>query len=176
MRMFDACAGLGGASAAMRQRGWDVLTLDVDPAFGCDVTADLLTYHYDGPPVDLAWFSVPCDEFARLSMPWTRARLPVGFEPSMALVNAARRLIAEIQPRFWVIENVRGAVPYLGQPQAKVGPFHLWGTFPDVGQPRLNARKKESMSSSARAERAMIPYGLSEAMALAVESAMEFAL
>lgn len=31
--MLDLCAGLGGASAAMRERGWRVITLDADPAY-----------------------------------------------------------------------------------------------------------------------------------------------
>lgn len=179
MRMIDAFAGLGGASQAMRARGWDVLTVDNNPAFECDVTADILDWHYTGPlPVDLGWFSVPCPEFARLSMPWTRRNLPTGFKPSMDLYNAARRLIAEIQPRYWVIENVRGAVPYFGRPAAIVGPFYLWGHFPPLGKPMLNMRQKESYSSKQQAERAMIPYALSEAVALACERAMklEFAL
>ena len=37
MRMLDICAGLGGASQVMRARGWDVVTLDYDPAFECDI-------------------------------------------------------------------------------------------------------------------------------------------
>lgn len=176
MLMLDICAGLGGASQAMRARGWDVLTLDYDAAFECDVTADIRTWHYTGPRPDLIWCSPPCDDFARHWMPWQRKRLPADSRPSLELVNACKRLIAEVQPRYWVIENVRGAVPYLGQPQTVVGPFHLWGHFPNVGQPTLGGRKKESYSSKQKAERAKIPAALSEAMALAVERSLEFAL
>jgi hypothetical protein len=35
----------------------------------------------------------------------------------MALVEATRRVIAECDPTFWCMENVRGAVPWLGQPR-----------------------------------------------------------
>lgn len=42
LRMLDLFAGLGGASAAMCERGWDVVTVDADPAFGCTHTANLL--------------------------------------------------------------------------------------------------------------------------------------
>lgn len=164
--MLDLCAGLGGASQAMKEREWSVITLDNDPRFECDITADLLAWHWHGPTPDLLWISPPCTEFARESMPWCRT----GTTPDLSLVEAARRLVAEIQPRFWVLENVRGAMPYLGKPREIHGPFYLWGSFPPLGRPRLNMRHKESYSSKQRAERAMIPRALSEAVAVAVES------
>jgi hypothetical protein len=172
MLMIDVCAGLGGASQAMRDRGWDVLTVDLDPAFGTDVVADVRTWQYSGPTPDLMWMSPPCDEFAREWMPWSKTGRP----PSMELVDACRRLVREIGPRWWVLENVRGAVPYLGRPRAIVGPFYLWGVFPPLGAPRLNMRKKESMSSSWAAERAKIPYALSLSVALAVEGTIALPL
>src|SRR5688500_15421118 len=46
---LDLCCGLGGASSAWRDRGWDVTTLDADPRFDADVTADVRTWKYDGP-------------------------------------------------------------------------------------------------------------------------------
>lgn len=166
MMMLDICAGLGGASQVMRERGWIVVTLDNDPRFGCDITANLSTWQYTGPTPDLLWISPPCTEFARESMPWCRT----GNTPDLSLVEAARRLVGEIRPRYWILENVRGAVPYLGQPREIHGPFYLWGYFPPLGRPRLAMRPKESYSSKQQAERAMIPRALSEAVAVAVES------
>lgn len=163
--MLDLCAGLGGASQAMRDRGWDVVTLDNDPRFGCDITADLSTWHYHGPRPDLVWISPPCTEFARESMPWCRT----GALPDMTLIAAARRIVVEIGPRYWILENVRGAVPYLGPAREIHGPFFLWGYFPSLGRPLLRMRPKESYSSDQRAERAMIPRALSEAVAAAIE-------
>jgi hypothetical protein len=164
--MLDLCSGLGGASQAMRERGWTVITLDNDPRFGCGITADLLTWQWHGPAPDLVWASPPCTEFSRESMPWCRT----GNVPDMRLVEAARRLVEAIRPRYWVLENVRGAMPYLGPPREIHGPFYLWGYFPALGQPRLCMRPKESYSSKQAAERAMIPRALSEAVAVAVES------
>lgn len=49
--MLDLCCGLKGASAAMRDRGWEVVR---------------------GRRPDLVWASPPCTEFSRESMPWTK--------------------------------------------------------------------------------------------------------
>jgi hypothetical protein len=149
----------------MRERGWHVVTLDNDPRFQCDITADLRSWQYAGPRPDLLWASPPCQEFSRESMPWCKT----GDVPYLGLVEAVRRLVMEIQPRYWILENVRGAVPYLGQPREIHGPFYLWGYFPPLGRPRLAMKHKESYSSRQPAERAMIPRALSRAVALAVE-------
>ncbi len=171
MRVLDLFAGLGGASAAMVARGWDVVTVDNDPRFDCTHTADLTHWIYSGPPVDLVWASPPCTEFSRESMPWKRT----GKTPSLTLVEAARRVIAEVRPQWWVIENVRGATryltPLLGEPRS-YGPFFLWGVFPAF---RCRVRFfKERLSSTQKAERAKVPFALSLALAKACESQVEF--
>jgi site-specific DNA-cytosine methylase len=165
--MLDLFAGLGGASQAMRARGWDVVTVDSDPRFGCDVTADLSAWSWTGRRPDLVWASPPCTEFSRESMPWCRTGNP----PSLDLVRAALRVVRECDPTWWVLENVRGATrhlnPLLGEPQSSHGPFFLWGRFPP-----LRSRVKpflERLSSQRRAERAKVPYRLSEELARACE-------
>jgi hypothetical protein len=146
-----------------------VVTLDYDPTFGCDITADLTTWHYTGPTPDLLWISPPCTEFARESMPWSRTGNP----PDLTLARAARRLVGEIGPRFWVVENVRGAVrwfrPLFGPPRQIVGPFFLWGVFPPLGVDMRGFKHKESYPSSRPDLRAMVPHTLSLALAVAVE-------
>lgn len=169
MLMLDLFAGLGGASAAMRDRGWEVVTVDVDPAFGCTVTADLSAWSWTGRRPDLVWASPPCTEFSREIMPWCRTGKP----PSLDLVRAAVRVINECDPTWWVLENVRGAcrwlLPVLGDHRASYGPYFLWGRFPPFAC-QVRKRNKESMSSSWKAERARIPYEVSEALARACET------
>ena len=82
MLMVDLGAGLKGASQAMKERGWEVITLDIDPRFNCTITADVLTWNpldvwrmTSARQIDLLWFSMPCDEFSRESMPWSRTYL-----------------------------------------------------------------------------------------------------
>ena len=87
----------------------------------------------------------------------------------MSIYQTCLRIIAEVNPRYWVIENVIGAVKYFGQYRTHFGPFYLWGNFPDLGRIELNYRKKESMSSTAAAERAIIPLQISRAIANAIE-------
>lgn len=171
MRMLDLFSGLGGASRAMVDAGWEVITVDNNPAFNPTICADILTWNYQGPPVDLLWASPPCQEFTRKSMPWLKKNHPE--EPSLELLKATIRIIGEVKPRYWVIENVRGAIPYfrpfLGEPTKRSGPRILWGEFPPIDpEPvwkyieRHPSKKKRTMDA------AKIPYNLSRALCRAL--------
>ncbi len=163
--MLDLCCGLKGASAAMSERDWRVITLDNDPQFKPDVLADISGWSYQGDRPDLVWASPPCSEFSRESFPWTRT----GKRPDMTVYLACRRIIAEVHPRFWIIENVRGAVPYFGKYVYVRFPYYLWGTFPELGRFTLRRRYKDNFASGDKANRAKIPHDLSLAVAQAVE-------
>jgi site-specific DNA-cytosine methylase len=176
MLMLDLCSGLGGASQAMRDRGWEVVTLDNDARFQPTIVADLRAWAWYGARPDLIWLSDPCTEFSRESMPWCRT----GASPDLSIVLAGLRVIREATPRYWVRENVRGSIPWvrdiLGAPRERHGPFFLWGSFPSPGVPHMRVRGKERYSSAQRAERARVPYALSTALATAIEGQMELAL
>jgi hypothetical protein len=168
--MLDLFAGLGGASAAMLDRGWDVVTVDADPAFGCTHTADLLTWSHDGTPVDLVWASPPCTEFSRDFLPWLKGKYP---PPSLDLARAALRIIEEVRPLWWVVENVAGAVrhltPLFGRQPHRYGHAFLWGEYPPPGRVRVSPHK-ERLPSRRKAERSRVPYEISLALARACEA------
>jgi hypothetical protein len=171
MLMLDLCCGLGGASAAMRERGWTVITLDIDPVFKPDIVADLREWSWTGSQPDFIWISPPCTDFARDHLPWIKTDRA----PDMSTARAAQRIVREVQPANWAVENVVGALryfnPIFGPPRHMQRPYFLWGQFPPLGQPRIEGRRhKQSLSSARRADRALIPYTLSLAVALAVES------
>ncbi|GAI29454.1 unnamed protein product, partial [marine sediment metagenome] len=69
MLMVDLCCGLKGASKAMTERGWTVITLDISPDFEPDIVADVRGWSYQGETPDLVWASPPCNEFSREFMP-----------------------------------------------------------------------------------------------------------
>lgn len=172
--MIDLCAGLGGASQAMKERGWHVITLDSDSSFNTDIVADVRAWSWQGERPDLVWGSPPCDEFAREFMPWSKT----GRVPDVSIVKACKRIIQETNPRYWIIENVQGAVKYfkpiLGDPATIFKPFFFWGYFPDLGDLKFEYRKKESYSSKRKAERAKIPYEISLAFAMQIEQQESF--
>jgi len=165
MLMLDLCSGLGGASAAMIERGWSVITVDIEPKFKPSIIADIRNWSWPGKRPDLIWASPPCVEFSRESMPWSKT----GNQPDMSIIDACKQIIQESKPIYWIIENVRGAIPYLGKPRTICGPFYLWGFFPDLGEVYMDYRPKESFSSNQRAERAKIPHCISNAVAIAIE-------
>jgi len=162
--MLDVCCGLKGASEAMLRLGWEVITIDSDPAFAPDICVDIRNWHYQGKRPDLVWCSPPCTEFSRMAMPW----LHPDKAPDLSVYLACKRIIREAKPVYWIIENVKGSVPYFGQYSCVQGPYFLWGFFPYLGTVRLNRKKKESYSSSEKALRAKIPFELSLAVAEAI--------
>lgn len=165
--MLDLCCGLKGASAAMRERGWDIVTLDNAPHFDPTIIADVREWKWDGPRPDLVWASPPCNEFSRESMPWTRT----GKTPDMSIVEACVRIARESDARFWMIENVRGAIKYfrqlLGEPKFRMNPQFLWGVPPVGFQPAgVKLKKKQHGTPELRA---LVPWHISLALARAVE-------
>ena len=167
LRMLDLFAGLGGASQAMRERGWFVVTVELEASLRPDVVADVRRSPIRGE-WDLIWASPPCTEFARESMPWCRT----GLVPDLGLVEASRAIIADLMPRWWVIENVRGAQRWLGPARWVRNPVYLWGQFPPFDC-RIDFWK-ERLSSKRRQERAKMPRALSEALAISCESTFPF--
>jgi hypothetical protein len=176
--MYDLFCGLGGASAAFVDAGWDVVTVDSDPMFKPTILTDIrdLVAHPEGVPLinvarpDFLWASPPCIEFAR-------RRFDPSINPSLDLVIAAKKVIDELRPRYWCIENVRLSVPHiskvLGPHRVAIGPYFLWGNFP-MFLPRW-VREKGSVRGPhwlRSALRAKIPYAISSDMERAVSYVM----
>lgn len=89
-----------------------------------------------------------------------------GEMPDMSLVFACQRIIDECNPKFWLMENVKGAVPWFsphfGNHIGSFGPFKFWGNIPLKGALKIKYKKKESYSSSNAAGRSKIPDRMSE--------------
>ena len=163
---LDLFCGTAGATAAFRGKpGWEVIGVDNDGRRAADVIADVRRLPFTGN-VDFIWASPPCQEFS--TMPPGRA----GRRPSLDLIFATLSAVRDLRPKYWVMENVVGAIPFLGAPLQKIGPFCLWGYFPRIEAP-LDVVMHRKMSSDRRTAvaRAAVPRALSEAVYQAVEGA-----
>ncbi len=165
---LDLFCGTGGATAAFRgSPDWQVIGVDNDARRAADVVADVRGWRPSGADrVDFIWASPPCQEFS--TMPPGRASR----RPSLELVFATMSLVRDLRPKFWIMENVVGAIPFLGAPLQKIGPFCLWGYFPRIEAP-LDVVEHRKMTRERRTAvaRAAIPYSLSAAVYESITSA-----
>lgn len=188
MRMLDVCSGLGGASQPMYDNGWEILRLennqllkDVPNTALVDIMEVPLSHLACETPIDLVWCSPPCREFSTgYASPRSKAaRAGEIWEPNMDLVHRCIEIIDYCQPRYWVIENVRGAIKYfadsLGEPRQILGAFVLWGNFPLIDLPRSFVHSKamndKTSSDPLRSNwKALIPYPLADSLRMAIEN------
>lgn len=101
----------------------------------------------------------------------------------MQIVAATHDAIAALNPRWWVIENVQGAVAWLGRPTKRVGSLMLWGNFPPFDcRPHRKGWKHRWESGRAndyhkneatKMVPSMIPYRVSRALCEAMEREMQ---
>lgn len=168
---LDLCCGLGGWAEGLIAAGWDVWGLDIDGRFEesypgtfwredvCLVTGqavrDAMWMSCARQTLGLVVASPPCQEFSRHDQPWTRKRNPP--TPDTSIWEACVRIAAECGAPL-IVENVRGAQPFMGKAKWHCGPFYLWGDVPALMPTTIRYRKKESRSSSAVAERAKVPF------------------
>jgi len=189
--MLDLFAGFGGQSEAFLQAGWDVLRIDNNPLLAevprmvqADVM-ELKPYYIGGHDrVDYVHASPPCLYFSvAFNSPRSNAkRAGENWDDSEELQGAvkmvleAKRIIDQIQPVYWSIENVRGSIEYLtpilGPPALICGAWVYWGNFPRFDPSKLelpNKSEQDKRHSPLRANhRAHIPLNVSSAFLAAI--------
>jgi len=135
MRAIDLCCGLGWWAFGLVEEGWDVTGVDVtemidprlEPFPGEKIIADVRELKVtDLPACDLVVASPPCTEFARRTLPYGSCRKFSAQTPDLSIVTACFRLAILLRAPL-VLENVRGAVPFIGPPSGVMGPWYLWG-------------------------------------------------
>lgn len=155
MKVFDLFAGLRGWSAPFADRGHEVLTLDYDPRFGADFTADILTWDPAAMPwrPDIILASPDCSAFTVMNIGknWTGPDEVPPHAPKtplarlgVSMVERTREVIFTLRPAYYVIENPRGklrklpvvadlerrTVTYCQYGETRMKPTDLWGGFP----------------------------------------------
>jgi hypothetical protein len=145
---IDLFCGLGGWAEGFLAEGYTVIGFDIEirPYPGHLVIQDVLTLHgsqFKDAVVIVA--SPPCQAYSYRAMPWKRAKaLP---PPSNELFDACFRIqqeACEAAGRYipMVVENVKGAQPWVGRAKWHYGSFYLWGDVPAL-MPFAAGRKSQ---------------------------------
>ncbi len=208
---IDLFCGLGGWTEGLLAEGYDVVGYDIEAhEYGDNryparlVLQDVLTLHGSQfKDAALIVASPPCQEYSYMAMPWKLAKAKAkairddttgeSLVRLNRLFNACFRIQREACEAAGhhiplVIENVRGAIPWVGRSRGNFGSFHLWGDVPALmpmatsrhtgtkiggrwfNDPESTCRKHGSKSKGrkmASAMMAMIPITLSRHIAAA---------
>lgn len=131
--VLEFCAGAGGQALGFEQAGFDHVGLVELDSHACktlrfnrpewNVIEENLNY-FDGKPfrgrADVVAAGLPCP-------PFSKAGKQLGDLDERNLFPAALRIIAEVQPRAVIIENVRGILDAVSQDYPNRSPFTLHG-------------------------------------------------
>ena len=156
MKILDLFSGLGGWSAAFKDRGHEVITIDINYRFNPTYVRNIMEL------ADLSQFgkfdvilaSPPCEAFSLAASNqhhWKKEGgryLPADTKASLALhlANHTFDLIRAASPKFWVAENPVGFMRHAIAPPAATldqcaygrrfrKPTDLWGELPPSFKP-----------------------------------------
>jgi len=174
----DLCGGLGGVAEGFLAAGYRVVGYDIeDHGYPGELRlqdvreVDSIVAQWQGRLITVLWASPPCNEFSLRDMPWGRRRLLP--PPDLGIVNACFELGRRLKPGLFVLENVRGAQPWIGRAVLHRGPYYFWGDvalMPDVSKHIKQFGNKGTWmapTATRSLERARIPFDLSYGLALA---------
>ena len=103
MRILELFAGTGSVGNVALRKGWEVVSLDLDPAAQATHTCDILYWDYTQYPrdhFDCIWASVPCTEYSTIMN-----KRPRRLAEADAIVERTLDIIAYFSPSAWWIEN-----------------------------------------------------------------------
>lgn len=143
---LDLCVGLGGWVSGLTAEGWRVIGIDIEDMFAALnepqpdhfdlVIEDICNVRgADYAHVDLIVGSSPCQDFSYRAMPWSRAKAMHAPFLGMWLFWQQFRIqreICEAKGEYvpMIVENVRGAQPWVGRARGNFGSYFLWGDVP----------------------------------------------
>jgi hypothetical protein len=143
---LDLCTGLAGWASGLTAAGWHVIGVDIEDMFAALgepypenfelVIEDICNVRgADYAHVDLIVGSSPCQDFSYRAMPWRRAKaLHAPFLGIWLFWQQFRiqREICKAKGEYvpLVVENVRGAQPWVGRARWNAGSMYFWGDVP----------------------------------------------
>lgn len=151
---IDLFCGLGGWTDGLLAEGYAVVGFDIEDHgyegnryAGELVLQDVRTLHgawFKGAALIVA--SPPCQEYSYMAMPWSRAKE----KARLIKEDTTGQKLADLTRLFnecfriqreasfaagrhipMVVENVRGAQPWIGKARGRFGSFYLWGDVPE---------------------------------------------
>ncbi len=145
MNTIELFAGTRSFSKVSKELGNTTFTTDYEEIDGQDLIADVRTLTAKNFPYqpDMLWASPPCEGFsvAAIGHNWTggkNAYIPKSDSArrSIELVKHTIRLIKELQPTWWFIENPRGLLRKLDLIPTK-GVYRHTVTYCQYGDTRM---------------------------------------
>ena len=167
---IDLFAGLGGWTEGLLAENYRVVGFDIERhIYGAHrypaqlVLQDVLTLHGSQfRDAALIVASPPCQEYSYMAMPWTRAKAKAAairadttghaLADLNRLFDACFRIQAQASLAAgrhipMVVENVRGAQPWVGRARWSFGSFYLWGDVPALMPPAHKVVKVSTMGA-----------------------------
>lgn len=150
---IDLYCGLGGWTEGLLAEGYYVVGFDIERHEygehrypGQLVVQDVTTLHGSQfKTAALIVASPPCQEYSYMAMPWKLAKA----KAAAIRADKTGKELQRLNRLFWapfriqkeaslaaghyiplVVENVRGAIPWVGRSRWNFGSFHLWGDVP----------------------------------------------
>ena len=163
---IDLFCGLGGWTEGLLAEGWDVVGFDIEQhVYGEHrypaqlVVQDVRTLHGSQfKKARLIVASPPCQAYSFMAMPWSLgkakaaairadatgaelARLNELFNECFRIQREASAAAGRHIPM--IVENVRGAQPWVGRARWTYGSFALWGDVPALMPPQTMEGTKQ---------------------------------
>jgi site-specific DNA-cytosine methylase len=150
MKVLELFSGTKSFSNVCRERGFEVFTIDINKKFKPDLCIDINELNYGGIKAleinrfDVIWASPPCEEYSHAKRTGVRDLIKADKN-----VLTALRIIKELKPKFWIIENPQTGllkdrefmkgIPFTDVSYCKYGmPYRkqtrLWNNFGFVGK------------------------------------------
>jgi len=182
MEVLDLYCGLGGWSKGFAQEGFDPTGVDiVDVGYPYKfILQD--AREFDGKlyrGIDVIVGSPPCRDFSDMihcfGHRWKDPPNPIR---GKELIDAFLRIVDQAQPRYWLLENVIGAIPYISiKPKMVVNIGRaryraFWGEFPlflVLRDPLAKRIEWDFNSPNKSWKRAEIPLGTSQSLAKSIK-------
>lgn len=113
MKVLELFSGTESFSKVARERGHETFTVDINPDFKPDLVRDIMELKPEDIPFkpDFIWASPPCTHFSVASIyrHWKDGKPKhEGTLKAIEIVKKTIKLIKELNPKYFIIENPRG--------------------------------------------------------------------